>query len=214
MSNETLNQPADIKELIAGFNLRLPIDSEEIPDFEQWVNFNGFSPNHKAYDFAAYLTLGGVMLGLPPTTKVRAPADGVVYEVFRFGDPYENIVWIKHEEGYGGLTSGYVHVVPSVEEGTRVRRGDIIAALYKREGNDIGNLVHLHFELRNRFQTESVDPRVIDDSLYAFNMIPPTSPKFDIPELPGGIPFEVAHFRRVDIGAEDNGLFRSRRKIR
>lgn len=40
-----------IKEWLATFDMGLPIDSNEIPDFEHWVNFNGFSTAHQGYDF-------------------------------------------------------------------------------------------------------------------------------------------------------------------
>lgn len=165
--------------------------------------------------FAAYLTKGGkVILGLPAETRIRAVADGVVYYTSRFSYGYENIVWVKHEERWGGLTSGYCHVTPSVIESTKVKKGDIIGIPWKQSGNgNKGTLVHLHFELRNEFQAISIDPRFFDNSLHRYNMIPPTTVKFTIPELPPSTPFEVAHFRRVDVGADNRRLFRSKERI-
>lgn len=204
------------KEKLVQFNMGLPIDSSEIPDFEHWVNFNGFSHRHDGYDFAAYLTkTGKVILGLPDKTKIRAAADGVVYSIFKHNWGYEEMVWIKHEKSsYGGLTSGYCHVTPSVEIGTEVKKGDVIGIPWKdSEKEDRGPLVHLHFMIKNSFQSESVDPRYIDESLYKYSMAPPVTVKFTIPELPRSTPFEVAHFKKVDVGTKNGQLFRSKKRI-
>lgn len=202
-------------ELIARLNMSLPIDSGEIPDFKSWVNFNGFTPGHRGYDFAAYLTANGkVILGLPADTNVRASADGIVYNVFvhRGERGYDNIFYIKHEKGAGGLvlSTGYCHVLPSVREGEEVKKGDIVGTPYRQEGGNIGPLVHLHFVLMRGME---IDPRAIDASLYWYNMIPPETPKFIIPELPQRTSFVVAHFPRVDVGLE-NKFFRSKKRIR
>ena len=63
----------------------LPVDGTDIPHFREWVNWSGwkgYSPDHTAYDFAAYLSEDGrVVLGLPKETPVRAVADGFVRQV-------------------------------------------------------------------------------------------------------------------------------------
>lgn len=205
------------KEWLAQFNMRLPIDSNEIPGFRHWVNFNGFSPQqtgHNGYDFAAYLTQEGeVVLGLPVETNIRAVADGVVYGIYgRDGWGYANELWIKHEKRYGGLTSGYCHIVPTVEEGKEVKKGDIIVTLWKdSESEEKGPLVHLHFMIKTDWQTTPIDPRFIDESISAYNMIPPENPGFTIPELPTRTPFRVEHFKKVDVGR--NTFFKSKKRI-
>ena len=75
MRNEIDRQSVNkttLKEWLAGFNMGPPIDSQEIPDFQHWVNFNGFSPRHDGYDFAAYLTKSGKVI---PGRKEYGPVE-------------------------------------------------------------------------------------------------------------------------------------------
>src|SRR3989338_3510075 len=153
-----LKNPVNLKEDLseqttlwaANLNLILPIDEKEISNFKEWVNWSGwkgYSPNHNAYDFAAYLTNDGdCILGLPQETSVYAIADGLVAQVSSglAGNsvPYATFINIEHARQGNGLFSSYHHVVPLVKQGTYVKKGDKIASLYKDEGNEEGKFLN------------------------------------------------------------------------
>lgn len=86
-------------------------------------------------------------------TPVYAAADGVVTKSGTAG-AYGNRVIIDHGEGLASLYGH--HSVNLVEEGARVRRGEVIA-LVGHTGNATGD--HLHFELH--WGDGTVDPMVV-----------------------------------------------------
>src|SRR3989338_2523281 len=93
----------------------LPVNGSDIPDFREWVNWSGwqgYSPDHTAYDFAAYLNQKGkCVLGLPKETPIRAVADGIVrqvsYGLAGRGVPYGCFMNIEHGRYGSGLFSAY-----------------------------------------------------------------------------------------------------------
>lgn len=102
----------------------------------------------------------GLDLRADQGTPIHAAADGAVVKSGRSG-AYGNLVILEHGEG---LESLYAHLSGSlVEEGERVRRGQVIA-LVGHTGNATGD--HLHFELRWRGGT--VDPWTVLPALDGF----------------------------------------------
>ena len=100
-------------------DLSLPINSRDIPNFKEWVNWSGwegYDLNHKAFDFAAYLTRDNTcVLGLPKETPIRAIAEGIVTQVsdgFGGGVPYACYMNIEHGATGSGLGSLYCHISP------------------------------------------------------------------------------------------------------
>jgi murein DD-endopeptidase MepM/ murein hydrolase activator NlpD len=128
-------------------NLICPIDGNELPGFHEWINWNWYELPHTGFDFAAYLTeSGNAVLGLPETVRVRAVARGEVIRVMkdlRYLGGYQNSVVLAHENNLNTL---YGHIMPSVEVGDILNQGDAVGTLFKDPGDDLGRLVHLHFE--------------------------------------------------------------------
>ncbi|MBT6069084.1 M23 family metallopeptidase [Candidatus Peregrinibacteria bacterium] len=184
-----------------------PIRGEDLPDFEGWVNFNGFSSRHPAYDYAAYLTDGGkcCVLGLPEGTPVRAVADGTVYQVILDAPPYMRIINIEHGEVGTGVISSYGHVVPSVSYRQKVTRGDVIGTLYKDPGNKRGRLVHLHFRMYHAWGSvrcgvnRPADPALVFSRLDSFNAEPQSEPSFRITELGDDVSIRIANFEELEL---------------
>lgn len=192
----------------------LPIEGLEIPSFKAWINWNGFQYNpetdegHKGFDFAAYLTSDNrVVLGLPPDVRVRAVADGVVRQIrSEIIGEYLRYISIEHGREGSGLFSAYGHIVPLVDVGAQVKKGDVIGTLYKDPGEEEGRLVHCHLELTHGWdkgsnQNRRANPAVLDSSLYRFNAVPQGSVNFSIPLLPE-VKIDYANFRVVKVGFE------------
>lgn len=167
-------------------DVTLPIDGRDIHGFIKWVNWNGYSKenDHQGFDFAAYLAQdGSCILGLPKETPVRAVADGVVSSIGRpdlYG--YFRNITIRHSRLIGGLESRYFHIVPSVEIGRPVKKGNIIATLYEDERDYSGKgkrLVHLHIELISR-ASQYTDPAFIFHELNDLVAEPQCSKNFRI----------------------------------
>ncbi|MEK6947968.1 MAG: M23 family metallopeptidase [Nanoarchaeota archaeon] len=186
-------------------DITLPIDCADIPDFQEWVNWSGwkgYSPDHKAFDFAAYLTKDErCILGLPKETPVRAIADGVVRQTsYGLADvPYACFMNIEHSIKNSGLFTSYYHIDPKVKTGQEVKKGDIIATLYKDEGSDEGKLVHLHFEMRNGWEINDriVNPETIFHRLNQYSAIPQGNPEFKILGLEKQPDIHLANFKKL-----------------
>lgn len=115
---------------------------------------------------------------------------------------YAAFIGIEHGKENRGLMSAYPHVVPLIKEETLVKKGDVIATLYKDPGDKEGGLVHLHFGLINSWESyspEEADPKVIDKSLYKYNAVPQGSIDFTVPELPVSPSVEIAHFKKLTL---------------
>jgi hypothetical protein len=162
-----------------------PIDSLEIPNFLRWVNYKGFRnpvSDHYAFDFSAYLNHDGkCVIGLPDKTIVRAVKDGVVAQILDYKNfRYATNILLSHGEDNDGVYSDYHHIIPWVEQGDIVRKGQAIGALYhqKAEMNRPEQKIHLHFELTNGFSTlssrdrynpDKVKERYVDPALILFS---------------------------------------------
>jgi hypothetical protein len=151
-----------------------PIDETQIPDFLQWIMYNGFRSGwddegleldgvtdrlHLAYDFSAYLTTDGeIRLGLPINKPlVRAVDTGRVAQVYtNHRYPYFNEITIAHDgcedgeiSGLCGRGSYYLHVKPLVEPGDMVEKGQQIAEVCY-DPNPEFPYPHIHCSLRNK----------------------------------------------------------------
>jgi|SRR3989338_3220249 len=222
--NQLTRRPIDkdTKEWSPDLDTSLPINGSEIPDFKAWVNWNGFhldrkaGKGHNGFDFAAYLTTDNrIVLGLPPDTKIRAVADGVIRQVLdtpeAVGGGYGVMISIEHGANDSGMFSQYVHVKPTIETGASVKKGDVIGELYKDPDGEEGRLVHLHLSLISGWGTRGTsitgggvhirtdDPAFIDTNLlYKFDAVPQGSANFTVPGLPNA-KAELAHFKRVNV---------------
>lgn len=193
----------------------LPIDGRDIRGFKQWVCWNGYRyqqlgytviADHKGYDFASYIAEDSkCYLGLPAETPVKAIADGTVtYIENRYG-PYYASIHIKHGEGKtdedNGLFSDYCHVNPEVQQGQKVKKGDIIATLYKDEGSLEGNLVHLHFSLTHGWNkpvtSDEVDPARLYPSLVQLTAHPQGRISFTVFGLEYNPEIKIANFEKL-----------------
>lgn len=92
----------------------------------------------------------GIDMAAPPGTPIYAPADGVVSYV-GYESGYGKLVSIDH--GYGVVTRYGHNSRVFVEQGQRVRRWDVIAAV-GNTGRSTG--AHLHYEVR--IHGVAVDP--------------------------------------------------------
>lgn len=192
----------ETQEWLPELDTELPIRGEEIPDFRAWVNWNGFDPinpirTHSGFDFAAYLNAdGNIVLGLSPQTKIRAVADGVIYQV-RNDLEHAGFINIQHGARNSGMFSHYSHVIPFVEGGQPVKKGEVIAVLHQDSGDEIGRLTHLHLNLHNGWETRRTslangeydrfrreDPRILGDELYRYSAVPQESSHFAVENLP------------------------------
>lgn len=151
----------EIEDWRPGLDVELPI---RIPRLVAWLNWNGFDARaksaddgHDGFDFAAYLTIRGqqpqckIVLGLPGETPVRAIANGWVEmaDLFRDrcpgGTTYYGSISIIHGSRETGISSEYTHVIPTVEYGQEVIKGETIGKLHRGKGD----LTHLHLSLLN-----------------------------------------------------------------
>lgn len=207
----------NLKRIIGGteiwapdFDIVLPINGLDIPDFREWINWGGwkgYSPYHNAYDFAAYLTEdGGVVLGLPKETPVRSVADGIVRQVScglaETGSPYAGYACfmnIEHGSEESGLFSSYHHIDPIAQNEQEVKKGDIVATLHKDIGNEVGRLVHLHFELTHGWNVRDrkCNPESIYPTLVRYRCEPQGSLDFRISGLPKQPKIYIANFKRL-----------------
>ncbi len=187
------------------YGAALPIDARDLDGFHSWVLWNGFHENHRAFDFAAYLSKDGIMiLGLPEKTPIRAIADGIVAQVAI--NPYEagnyfNFVNIEHGEGTGRFSS-YHHVIPLVRGGQSVKRGESIATLYKDPGDTIGRLVHLHFEICREwgYRERGIDPAILFPELARISCVPQGALDFTVEGLTYQPKVEIANFQELRVG--------------
>lgn len=211
ISRRPINE--ETKEWMRDLDTQLPILGTDIPNFKHWINWNGFQldrntgQGHEGFDFAAYLTTDDkIILGLPPETKIRAVADGRIAQVSHgFGGPYGYFINVEHGKEGEGMFAGYHHVAPKLEQGSEVKKGDIIATLYKDPGEYEGRLVHLHFNLVSAYGTRGTsitggglnsradDPMVIDSSIYKYSAIPQGNKNFTVAELPN-VEIKIANF--------------------
>ncbi|VVB57637.1 Peptidase family M23 [uncultured archaeon] len=206
---EACKRWADVKE--RGIVLVSPISGSLIPNFHQWIQWNGFNLKyHTGFDYAAYIdrTCGRV-LGLPPNTEVRAIADGEA-RVFHPNYGYGTQITIQHTHlsvSGDGLMSSYVHVKPVFSGFSKeVKAGEVIATLHKDAGAERGRLVHLHFELVanwDYYKKEIADPASIFDELSALPIAKPQqSTRFSLSGAGYYSGLEIAHFNHLEIGAE------------
>jgi len=183
----------------------LPINGPDIANFDKWVNWRGYTQNHRGFDFAAYLTKDKrCVLGLPSETPIRAVADGVVKQISQgLAEYYQYATFINiaHGKEDSGMFSCYHHVEPLVEPNQPVKKGDIIAILYKDPGNYKGKLVHLHFELTNGWDIKNryVDPISIFPILAGYNAEPQYKQKFKISGIKKQPRISIANFRNLRI---------------
>lgn len=141
-----------------------PISPGDIEGFSQWAMYGGFEyyhnsdrtdKSHLGHDFISYIDKQGVEhFGLDPDTSVRAIADGVVKSIetgkgSKSLRDYELFMVIEHNDF--GLASGYCHVVPQVDVGDEVKKGQQIATLYNPFLQYQDNIlpINLHLELGN-----------------------------------------------------------------
>ncbi len=222
MAGKNLERIAkDTKIWTPDLDITLPINGSDIPNFREWVNWNGwkgYSPAHEAFDFAAYIDKDSrCILGLPEETPVRAIADGfarfvsnkllesVGYKLPE-GWGYGTTIEIEHGKKGSGRYSIYHHVIPQVDIGQVVGKGDVIATLHKDSGNEEGRLVHLHFGLTNgwnnvRYVAKArhyrVDPATIFPSIAKPEAQPQGETSFQIPGLENQPELHIAHFKRL-----------------
>lgn len=169
-------------------NVVLPINTEDISGFINWIDWNSYHPGrHNGFDFASYFTPEGSILGLPKKTPVRAIHEGIVRSrSIVTGDiiDYWGDLVIEHGEN-SGLNSLYTHVVPLplVKIGDHVKRGQVIGELYADTGildESFGRLVHLHLAIKeggNSKSPEYQDPRILFPEL---SLIPRADPQGQI----------------------------------
>lgn len=186
-----------------------PIDESSLPGFQQWVSWNSVAShiilqgqNASGFDWAAYLNdRNEVIFGLPETTQVRAIADGYVAQVSKSYGPYAAFINIEHGESGSGVFSSYHHVVPIVEGGKRVKKGDVIATLYKDPGKQEGKLVHLHFGISNGWNEKNrrlVDPeQTIYSDVVFLHAKPAGFPIFQVAEFEDQPNQVIANFEKI-----------------
>lgn len=192
----------DTKIWTPDLDVTLPINGKDIPKFKWWINWNGFSKKHTGFDFAAYIDeKERSVLGLPPETPVRAVADGIVKQVSAglAETGYAMFINIEHGQEGSGLFSAYHHVFPVVKPEQYVKRGEIIANLYKDSGIEIGRLVHLHFELSNgwNIRPRKIDPASIFLGIDQIIAIPQGNKNFQIPQLRVLQQVKIANFKDI-----------------
>lgn len=143
--------------------VNFPIPIGQIPDFQQWINWNGFGrgkQGHKGFDFAAFYNGSKAILGLPPI-EIQAILPGTVEETFAMG--YQGRIGINHEKGGNWLGAHYVHIIPHVQKGQYVERGQTIGTLYSGEQG----LTHLHLTLIE----PTIHPSKIDEFNWAHRFL-------------------------------------------
>lgn len=205
-----IERKKDLEIWAPNLNIIMPILPSDIPDFKAWINwsgFEGYSKNHVAFDFGAFINANGnCVLGLPEKTPIRAVADGTIAQIScglaGRGVRYACFINIEHGEDGSGMFSGYHHVVPLVKAGIKVKKGDVIANLYKDPGNEIGKLVHLHFELTNGWNVKNrkVNPAIIFPILNKYRAIPQGEENFIIEGLSKQPKILISNFKKLLLG--------------
>lgn len=84
----------------------------------------------------------GIDLTAPKGTKIFATADGVVLEAGPSGNGYGNKILVDHGFGYQTIY-GHCHKI-LVEQGQRVKRGDVIGTV---GSTGLSTCPHLHYEV-------------------------------------------------------------------
>lgn len=180
-----------------------PIDGTAcIPGFVQWVNWNGWGPRHQALDFAAYLNQRNeCVIGLPSETQIRAVADARVHKVFddNINGSYSKYIKLEHGERGSRLFSEYHHVVPLVEHGQKVKKGQVIATLHKDPGEKKGRLVHLHFSLTQFWSDCRVNPVEVFPGLVQLEAEPQGEKNFRVLQLENQPTVVIANFEELSI---------------
>ena len=96
----------------------------------------------------------GVDIAVPVGTEIRAPADGVV-TLAHPGMFYSGVTVII-DHGHN-LTSSFLHLNRAlVEEGDRVKRGDVIAEVGKT-----GRVTGAHLDWRMNLRKARIDPQLL-----------------------------------------------------
>lgn len=185
-------------------DVTLPILGTDIPRFEEWVAWNCFSESHNGFDFAVYIDKEGrCILGLPSETPVRAVADGIVAQVYdsTYLGEYAVFINVEHGKKGSGLFSSYHHVKPLVMDGKYVKKGDVIATLYKDPRNDTGRLVHLHFLLSSGWdiRPRSVDPSDIFPEIKGLVVEPQGRKEFKILGSDTQPEIYIANFKNLQV---------------
>ena len=191
------------KKWVPGHDLAMPIRSEDIPNFSEWIRWNAYCDSHPGFDFAAYIDRNNdCVLGLPRETPVRAIAAGVVTNILpkeSYGT-YHVAIFLRHgiykkECRSWGPTSSYVHVAPRVAIGQVVRRGQIIALLHEEDEycRNYGELYHLHFELGS----SSVDPEEIYGRIAQHSAYPQGSAQFSVQDFHSPIRIANLYTRKM-----------------
>lgn len=89
----------------------------------------------------------GIDIASSPGTSIYAVENGIVSKSY-YSDTYGNVVFIKHDKNFETV---YAHLQSrTVQEGTRVKKGDIIGKMGST-GDSSG--VHLHFEVHQSHWT-------------------------------------------------------------
>jgi len=201
MKKKELNE--NTKLWTSTLDIVLSINDLDIPNFHKWVNWNGYTQRHTGFDFAAYLTKNGkCILGLPSEIPVRAIADGVVRQVSQGlaeGYEYATFINIEHGKKDGGMFSCYHHVNPLIKDEQFVKKGDMIATLYKDFGYEEGKLVHLHFGLTNArdVKKRNVDPVSIFPIIGKYKAEPQGTIDFQIQDMKKQPEICIANFKRL-----------------
>ncbi|MCL4441352.1 MAG: M23 family metallopeptidase [Firmicutes bacterium] len=145
---------------------------------------------------------------------MRAAADGKVAQVLdnpeAVSGGYGEMITLEHGAHDSGMFSQYIYVKPLIEHGVEVKKGDIIAELYKDPEAEEGRLVHLHMTLVRGWGTRGTsifcggknirtdDPKILSKDIYRYTAEPQGSAQFGIQEIPHA-KVETANFRRVRV---------------
>lgn len=117
---------------------------------------------------------------------------------------------IEHGDHGSGMFSSYTHVRPRIENGAEVKKGDLIAELYKDPEGEEGRLVHLHMSLINGWGTRGTsllgggllkridNPGVLQGAIYKCTAEPQGSSTFTVKELPDA-KIETANVKTVRV---------------
>ena len=107
---------------------------------------------------------------------------------------------IEHGGNGSGLFSSYFHIDPIAQDGQKVKKGDIVATLYKDDGNEEGKLVHLHFEMTHdgwSIKDRICNPESIYQSITKYRAEPQGNAKFRILGLEKQPEIHIAYFRKL-----------------
>ena len=131
----------------ADFRIIMPVEGDLI---------RLYSMDHLSYNPTTrdWRTHDGVDVQAAPGSEVRCAADGVVASVLT-DEAAGTVVTVRHEGGfltrYGNLAED-----PGIEEGQKLRQGDVVGVIGETALLEAGLAPHLHFELCR--DGESVNP--------------------------------------------------------